>query len=180
MANMYEKGKQVQMIFNDNIRWIAINDGDSRGYALMQRHYTFQAYKDNRRQCLSYRNRHLFVGPGEKMVLITPDNLALFVWRKFIDKSGQQGINCAVFRNEGPHLSSELITEAELLAANRWPGERAYTYVNAQKIQSSNPGCCFQKAGWRKLPEVTQRKGLVILETFLPTRNSINPTILPT
>ena len=47
------------------------------------------------------------------MVLINQEATALFVWRKFIDKSGQQGINCAVFRNESGCLSSELIIEAE-------------------------------------------------------------------
>jgi hypothetical protein len=31
-------------------------------------------------------------------------------------------VNCAVFRNEGPVLSSDLILEAEELAWGRWPG----------------------------------------------------------
>ena len=156
------------MIFNDGILWIAIKDGDPRGYEIMKRHYTFQAYADGRRQNLFNRNRHLFVGPGQKMVLITPDNLALFVWRKFIDKSGQTGVNCAVFRNEGTNLSSELILQAEQLAACRWPGERAYTYVSAKKIRSTNPGYCFLMAGWSKLESVTIGKGLIILEKVLP------------
>lgn len=44
---------------------------------------------------------------------MTVDCRALFAWRKFIDKSGQQGVNCSIFRNEGPELSSELIIEAD-------------------------------------------------------------------
>lgn len=144
-------------------RWYAVKDGDPRAYALMRRHYSFQPYTDGRRQNLSYRNRYLFAGPGEKMVLMTVDCQALFVWRKFIDKSGQDGVNCAVFRNEGPHLSSELILEAEQLAWQRWPNERLYTYVNAQEVESDNPGYCFKCAGW-KFSGYTASKKLHILE----------------
>ncbi len=99
--------------------WFGVKDGDPRAYALMKRHYSFQPYKDGRRQNPGNPNRRLFVGPGQKMVLLTVDCDALFVWRKFIDKSGQQGVNCAVFRNESDHLSSELILEAEQLAWER-------------------------------------------------------------
>lgn len=135
--------------------WYGIKDGDPRGRWMLNRHYSARHYKDGRRP-------KLFVGPGEKMVLMTQDGLALFVWRKFISDDGQEGVNCAVFRNEGPLLSSELILEAEQLAWQRWPGERLYTYVNPKKIKSSNPGYCFKKAGWRKCG--TSKGGFVILE----------------
>ncbi len=148
--------------------WYGSKDGDPKAFALMQRHYSFQPYKDGRRQDLSNPNRHLFVGPGEKMVLLTTDCLALFVWRKFIDKSNQQGVNCAVFRNEGSSLSSSLILEAEQLAWQRWPGERLYTYVNHRKIQSPNPGYCFKCAGWQYCG-LTVSKKLHILEKLCPT-----------
>ena len=74
----------------------------------------------------------------------------------------QEGINCAVFRNESSVLSSALITEAMRLAWHRWPGERLYTYVNPAQIKSNNPGFCFQAAGWHKCGE--SQGGLVILE----------------
>jgi len=96
-------------------------------------------------------------------VLVTPDCDALFVWRKFISGDGQTGVNCAVFRNEGPIKSSVLIWEACRLAWQRWPGERLYTYVNPRKIRSTNPGCCFLKAGWRKCG-ITKKNKLLILE----------------
>lgn len=96
------------------------------------------------------------------MVLLTVENDALFVWRKFIDSGGQQGVNCAIFRNEGNFTSSSLITEAVELAWRRWPGERLYTYVNPKKIKSSNPGYCFQVAGWKKFG--VTKGGLLILE----------------
>jgi hypothetical protein len=140
----------------DNLRWFAVKDGNITARDLFNRHYSRHFYKDGRKP-------KLFVGPGEKMVLVTSDGRALFIWRKFISDNGQQGINCAVFRNESEYLSSELILEAEQLAWDRWPGERLYTYVNPQKIRSKNPGYCFKMAGW-KVCGRTKAKNLVILE----------------
>jgi hypothetical protein len=147
----------------DGMTWLPTRDGDPRAYDLMRRHYSFQAYRDGRRRNLSNPSRHLFVGPGEKMVLITLDCKALFVWRRFIDKSGQSGINCAVFHNESDRLSSDLIRAAEMLAWQRWPGERLYTYVDARKVKSCNPGYCFKMAGWRTCGK-SKDLGLIILE----------------
>ena len=121
--------------------WIGIKDGDPRGIGIFKRHYSARSYRDNRR-------RTLFVGPGEKMVLLTVTNDALFVWRKFISDDGQEGVNCSIFRNEGPVLSSELVLEAVGLAWKRWPEERLFTYVWDKKIESANPGYCFKMAGW--------------------------------
>jgi len=124
----------------------------------MARHYSWNQYADGRR-------RKLFVGPGEKMVLVTADGLAVFVWRKFIDDCASaplDAVNCAAFRNEGPHRSSELILEAETEAWHRWPGKQLYTYVNPARIRSSNPGCCFKQAGWRRTG--TTKGGLHVLE----------------
>lgn len=155
------------MLLSDYL-WLPAKDGDPRAFAIMRRHYTFQQYQDGRRAAGGgYRNRRLFVGPGEKMVLMTIHCDALFVWRKFIDDSGQQGVNCAVFRNESPVLSSVLILEAEQLAWGRWPGERFYTYVDSCKVRSSNPGYCFKMAGWSVCGQ-TKVKRLTILEK-LPT-----------
>lgn len=149
--------------------WVLVRDGYPEAYELVQRHYSFRPYVDGRRQNRLNRNRRLFVGPGEKIVLLTVDGKALFIWRKFISQNGQQGVNCAVFRNEGPILSSDLIREACNLAWQRWPGERLYTYVNPQRIRSSNPGCCFKKAGWRANGRTA--KGLIILE-ILPSKET--------
>lgn len=86
------------------------------------------------------------------MVLLTQDCRAVFVWRRFRESHQQdiKGINCAIFRNESPILSSLLIKEADLLAWQRWPNERLYTYVNPRKIKGTNPGFCFLQAGWQK------------------------------
>ncbi len=86
----------------------------------------------------------------------------MFVWRKFIDDSGQTGANCAVFRNESPILSSKLIRQADTIADFAWPGERHYTYVNPEAIRSTNPGFCFVAAGWRR--RGMTKNGLLIFE----------------
>jgi hypothetical protein len=152
-------------------RWMEFRDGNSAALELYERHYCARRYADG-------RERELFVGPGEKVVLLTRERDALFAWRKFRDDSGQQGVCCAVFRNEGSHLSSELIREAMAIAWRRWPGERLYTYVDPSEVASPNPGYCFKQAGWRTAGR-TKDRGLVILEAS-PDLAPEMPTLEPT
>jgi hypothetical protein len=120
--------------------WIPIKDGDPSAMAIFLRHYT--ARKN--------RKIYQFVGPGEKMVLITPCAKGLFIWRKFISDAGEVGVNCAVFRNEGAGLSSDLIRSADAIAWARWPQDRLYTYVDPRLTRHKrDPGRCFLRAGWR-------------------------------
>jgi len=137
-----------------NPLWDITKDGDVEAYALFERHYSASKNR-NRRQ-------RQFVGPGESIVLRTPRADALFVWRNFVDDSGQTGINCAIFRNESPYQSSELIRQADAVADFCWPGERHYTFVDAAAIRSTNPGFCFIAAGWRRCGKT--KGGLIILE----------------
>jgi hypothetical protein len=140
-------------LFGDQM-WIEVKDGHVAGRELFNRHYSKYNYKDGRKP-------KLYVGPGEKMVLITPDGSAVFVWRKFISGDGQHGINGAIFRNESSIKSSALILKAEEHAWKRWPGERLYTYINQHKIRSTNPGCCYKKAGWRQCGITKVNKHLI-------------------
>jgi hypothetical protein len=144
--------------------WMPAKDGDLRALALYRRHYSYYEYADGRRRPGS-PNWTLIAGPGEKMVLLTSRADALFVWRKFISMNDQDGVNCAVFRNEGDVLSSALIREAMQLAWRRWPGERLYTYVDPAKVKSVNPGYCFKMAGWKACGE-TKVNDLLILECY--------------
>lgn len=127
--------------------WVEMRDGDESCRAIFDRHYSRYLYADGRRP-------KLFVGPGEKTVLMRADGRALFVWRKFIDASGQLGVNCSIFRNEGDELASELILEAETVARRRWPTDRFYTYVGPAKVRPTMVrgypvwGFCFYRAGW--------------------------------
>ena len=148
--------------------WIGIHDADPRVVTLYRRHYSANLKKDH---------SHGVGGQGAKLVLITPECDALFIWvthpailpipvnpdsrslktQKRRDVGGiqakkhslQDGILCSVFRNEGHILSSELILEAEELAWQRWPGLRLFTYVWDSKVESVNPGYCFKVAGWK-------------------------------
>lgn len=139
--------------------WWLSQDGDLDCLEMYERHYSAYRYRDGRK-------RKLFVGPGEKVVLRTERADACFVWRKFIDDSGQQGINCAVFRNESPHQSSCLIQQADQIADCLWPDSRHYTYVDTEKVRSRNPGYCFLVAGWRRCGWT--KSGLLILARVAP------------
>lgn len=142
--------------------WWGTFDGDVECLRFYSRHYSARA------------NRRLrqFVGPGEQLVFRNDPRgplVALFVWRKFVDdcideQTGerQQGINCAVFRNEGPRQSSELIAEADACADAAWLDRRHYTYVDAARVRSANPGYCFLRAGWRRCGRT--KGGLIVLE----------------
>jgi hypothetical protein len=125
--------------------WLEVRDGNDTARDIFRRHYSHRPYADGRRPLL-------FLGPGEKLVLLTACARALFAWRKFIDDAvpKQEGVNCAVFRNEGAGRSSDLIRAADAVADARWPGQRHYTYVDVAKVRSPNPGYCFICAGWKR------------------------------
>ena len=146
--------------------WLPVKDGNDTGLELFRRHYSYRKSRDQYEMFNQARNRNmkLFVGPGEKLVLLTPDRRALFVWRKFISMDHQDGVNCAVFRNEGSSagIASDLIRTADQIAWERWPGQRLYTYVDPDKVKSRNPGYCFIMAGWRKCG--VTKSGLLIFE----------------
>jgi hypothetical protein len=135
--------------------WIVGQDGEPELREIYERHYSAHKYKDGRKP-------KKFVGPGRYIVLTTPNRKALFVWREFRDDSGQKGINCSVFRNESSILSSDLIREADTIADIAWPGERHYTYVRAEAVESRNPGWCFICAGWKRCGYT--KAGLHVLE----------------
>lgn len=161
----------IPSLFPELGNWLSIPDGDPRGYEIFKRHYSFNEYSDNRRKV--YNKPH-FVGPGERMILITPDSSALFIWRKYIDNLGySDGINCSVFRNESPILSSQLILEAEELALSKWGRDRLFTFVNPRKIRSTNPGFCFLMAGWNRIG-ITKKRKLIILEKYPEERKGRN------
>lgn len=145
--------------------WYSVSKFDPRAVGLYSRHYSAVKNGKSKQDWLA----HGITAPGESITLMTSDALALFVWLKqqYI-ANDQTGVNCAVFRNEGNKQSSELILEAEQLAWAKWPGERLYTYVSPNDVESSNPGYCFKCAGWQPVrngrkPQLT-KSGLLILE----------------
>ncbi len=147
------------------IWWVTL-DGDIDCLDLHSRHYSRYVYADGRKP-------KLFIGPGGKLVLRTDTADACFAWRNFTDdcideRTGkpQEGVNCAVFRNESRHLSSLLICQADAIADAVWTDRRHYTYVDPEKVASINPGYCFIAAGWRRCG--VTKSGLLVLERLAP------------
>lgn len=138
--------------------WERVGKFDPRTAALADRHYS-------RRKIGSPQ----FMPPGQTIILHQPG--AVFGWWRPHPDSGLQSMNgldgwtCTIFRNEGTGLSSTLILDAERALveyATDCGPDGMLTYVWAAKIRSSNPGCCFKKAGWKKRgPSADKRKVLL-------------------
>jgi hypothetical protein len=100
-----------------------------------------------------------FMPPGQTLVLLTPDESAVFGWWRPHPDSGIVAMNkldgwtCTIFRNTGPALSSDLIlaAERELLARYDCGPDGLLTYVWDRKVASVNPGYCFKVAGWKAI-----------------------------
>ena len=138
---------------------VQTNHFDPEMAALADRHYS--------RRTVGARQ---FCYAGRKLVLRDTVGDVLFVWMWPLDEmrmDNQTGYNCAIFRNESSRRSSEIITEAEQAAFAKWGPRRVYTYVHPGKIRSSNPGFCFQMAGWAKAG--VSKGGLILLAKELAT-----------
>ena len=143
--------------------WFVSKEADVRGRMLADRHYSRKTI-----------GAPCFAGVGEKVILLTYDFKALFVWRRSkpeFREDGQFGVECSIFRNEGNVLSSELILDAEQFAFDRWGPSRLFTYIDDTKIRSSTPGHCFIKAGWRRVDGYRSKdRGLLLFEKLPPSR----------
>ena len=123
--------------------WRRTTKFDPRAAALADRHYS-------RRTVGSPQ----FMPPGRTLVLVTEAGDA--VWGTHwpdpaLTLDGLDAWRCSIFRNEGPHLSSDLIVEAMQRTAETWrerPQDGWLTFVRIDKVRSVNPGACFKAAGW--------------------------------
>jgi hypothetical protein len=133
-------------LFDEPVYWVISRDMNPIAQKLADRHYSRE----------NPGSKKGFIGPGEKIVLLSSDGKALFAWLRQdpeLRLDHIDGVNCTIFRNEGPVLSSKLILEAEKFAHDRWPGLKLFTYVSKEKVKSENPGWCFIKAGWKPAGE---------------------------
>jgi hypothetical protein len=73
---------------------------------------------------------------------------------------------CAIFRNESPHLSSELIREAVAATRFYWgepPDLGMITFVDAGKVRHKrDPGRCYLRAGFHNIGK--NKGGQVVLQ----------------
>src|SRR5581483_1654206 len=113
------------------MRWHLSYRFDPRAVILADRHYSRQ--KPGTPQ---------FVKTGSCVVLLTADQRALWVssYQKpeFVKHAWPNVWECALFRNEGAELSSELIAEAEQATRAIWgdpPALGFITFVSADKIR---------------------------------------------
>ena len=96
------------------------------------------------------------------IVLVTDDGEAAWVmgwpYPHFVKHAWPYCWNNTFFRNEGPVRSSDLIrfaverTIETASTLDNWgapPPEGIITMIDAKAIRSTNPGCCYKKAGWR-------------------------------
>lgn len=126
-------------------RWHLSNRADPRARAIADRHY-------NRQKVGSPQ----FVPPGRCLVLLTENADALWItswpFGEYVRHAWPGAWVCSCFRNESPHLSSELIIEA--VAATRAffgvaPKQGFITFVDTKKTRRKrDPGRCYRRAGW--------------------------------
>lgn len=160
------------------MRWHLSDRADPRAASIADRHYSRQKIGTPQ-----------FVPPGRCLVLLTEKADALWItsfpFAQFVRHAWAGAWVCSCFRNESMQLSSELIVE--VVAATRWyglhmdswncatPPEPGFiTFVNTSKVKSTNPGCCYKKAGWHHVGET--KGGLVALQ-LLP--NEMPEPIMP-
>lgn len=152
------KGVPRERPFQGGALWWLTKDGDLSVRDLYRRHYSSRKSK---------RTSDLVVGPGDKIVLRSADGDAAFVWRRSEHRRDkQQGVECTLFRNEGPHLSSLLIRQADAIADRVWPGLRHYTFVDAEAVRAEVAGYCFRRAKWKRCGRTGT--GLLIMERLSP------------
>lgn len=125
-------------------RWRLSTRADPAAVAVADRHY-------NRQNVGSPQ----FVPPGRCLVLLTERALWVTSWpfAQYVRHRWPGAWVCSLFRNEGECLSSELIREAVAVTRWRWPDIPELgmiTFVNRDMIRSTNPGYCYQQAGFVK------------------------------
>ncbi len=136
-----------------------VSRADPLAVALAERHYTRS-------------HSHQQVG-GRCALLVLRDFVGtiLIVWehpRPEFRRDHVAGINCAIFRNESPALSSTVLLAGERFALARWPGEPFFTYVDPTRVRSCNPGYCFKMAGYHYMRTSSRGYHLLVKPAGVP------------
>lgn len=145
------------------MRWVRSHRFDADVLPLADRHY-------NRRKVGSPQ----FAPPGRCLVLKTRALDAFWItswpFAEYVRHAWAGAWVCSAFRNESPHLSSELIREA--VAATRAeygepPELGMITFVDTDKTRKKrDPGRCYLRAGFKNVGFT--KGGLVALQ-LLPS-----------
>jgi len=135
--------------------WMTTHKGDRSCRLLADRHYSRQ-----------HPGHPMFTRPGRNLVLRTAEGDATWVTWSGVRDDGMDAWECTIFRNESGHRSSDMIRAAVAATVAEWgspPADGIITYVDAGKVRSANPGCCFKAAGWRRIGR-SRKRGLVLLQ----------------
>lgn len=97
-----------------------------------------------------------FVPPGRCLVLKTQPTDAFWVtsypFAEYVRHAWAGAWVCSAFRNEGPHLSSELIREAVAATLWKWdaPSLGMVSFVDRSKVRTRRAGWgkCYLRAGF--------------------------------
>ena len=97
-----------------------------------------------------------FVPPGRCMVLRTADGRAAWVtswpFAEYVQHAWAGAWMNSLFRNEGDHLSSDLIRWAVAHTRAEWPNVPPLgivSFVDAAQTKGKEvPGWCYRRAGW--------------------------------
>jgi hypothetical protein len=129
------------------MEWVRVKKSHPEAVEMANRHYSRAKYG---------KVGKLLGPPGRLLCLMLADGSAVWVshWpypELALDR--MDSWRCTMFRNEGPALSSTLIREAMVSTFDYWGGvgepvDGWVTWVDADEVASSNPGYCFQRAGW--------------------------------
>lgn len=140
--------------------WKVTTKADQRPRILADRHYTRQSV-----------GHPMWTRPGWNQILYFEQKngrAAVFCWWRPKWESGIKGterkdglrcIECAIFRNETRHLSSDLIRQAVTMAL-QWEHSKDVAWkdglitgvsssaTTARRAPGHDPGFCFRMAGW--------------------------------
>ena len=130
------------------LRWQLSDRADPQTRVIADRHYNRQ-----------HVGAPQFVPPGRCLVLRTVAADAFWItswpYTEYVKHAWAGAWVCSAFRNESPHLSSELITEAVATTLAVWPEPPALgmvTFVDAAKTRRKrDPGRCFRRAGFARV-----------------------------
>ena len=128
--------------------WHLSHRGDPRAARIADRHYNRQ-----------HIGAPQFVPPGRCLVLLTEKADALWItswpFAEYVKHAWAGAWVCSAFRNESPHLSSDLIRQAVSATRWRWPEIPALgmiTFVDRSKVRRKRDwGRCYRKAGFRQV-----------------------------
>lgn len=139
--------------------------------AILEMVWSHYSYLDNiKKRPRTEKTSKTWWSNARLVVFSDPERTVVFAWqwpKDGIRRDGQNGYNNTLFhRSAGcPYLASEIVLVAEQAVVEHWGEGRAYTYIDADKVRSVNPGYCYKMAGWKQVG--ISKSGKPLLEKSL-------------